>query len=85
MIVGQRVKHAVMSSSNLHQNLAQLSPLLSIWIESLDESSLHSNGCPLPDTAQLLNYVIQFLPESHQDYQLAVHMVDAVHALLDGS
>nr|CAD7257648.1 unnamed protein product [Timema shepardi] len=85
MIVGQRVKHAVMSSSNLHQNLAQLSPLLSNWIESLDESSLHSNGCPLPDTAQLLNYVIQFLPESHQDYQLAVHMVDAVHALLDGS
>nr|CAD7424763.1 unnamed protein product [Timema monikensis] len=84
MIVGQRVKHAVMSSSNLHQNLAQLSPLLSNWIESLDESSLHSNGCPLPDTAQLLNYVIQFLPESHQDYQLAVHMVDAVHALLDG-
>ncbi|XP_063235843.1 rab3 GTPase-activating protein non-catalytic subunit isoform X2 [Bacillus rossius redtenbacheri] len=83
MIVGQRVKRMIMSSSNLHHKIAQLSPLLSSWMESLDEGALHSDSRPLADTAQLLGHVVRLLPEGHRDHQLAQHMLEALHALQD--
>lgn len=47
------------------------------------ENNLKNTSCPLSDTAQLLAQVMQYLPEDHQEYNLALHMVDSLHSFKD--
>jgi hypothetical protein len=51
--------------------------------QNKDEES--SDTPDLNDLAQLLAVIMQHLPESHQEYQLASHMVDTVQAFVNSS
>jgi hypothetical protein len=60
-----------------------------IWIRTLflqNEDNLKSSDTPeLSNVAQLLALVMQHLPENHDEYSLAVDMVDTVQALISTS
>ncbi|PSN52085.1 Rab3 GTPase-activating protein non-catalytic subunit [Blattella germanica] len=86
LIVGQRLRQIVTNSQNMRGKMSQLSPSLSTWLDSLNEDVLKSNEKPLlEDLAQLLALIMQHLPEDHQEYHLALHMVDAVQAFINAS
>jgi hypothetical protein len=51
-----------------------------------DEDNLKSSGTPeLINLPQLLAHIMQHLPENHDEYNLAVYMVDTVQALISAS
>ncbi|KAJ4428920.1 hypothetical protein ANN_25916 [Periplaneta americana] len=86
LIVGQRLRQIVINSPDMRSKMSHLSPSLSTWLDSLNEENLKSNGSPdLTDLAQLLALTLQHLPEDHQEYHLALQMVETVQAFISAS
>ncbi|XP_047119989.1 rab3 GTPase-activating protein non-catalytic subunit [Schistocerca piceifrons] len=84
LIVGQRLRKLLTSSENFCDRLSRISPSLSIWLDSLNGLSLRSVAmCSVRDTSQLLAQAVQHMSDDHPEYQLALHMVDAIHDLSD--
>ncbi|XP_067009859.2 rab3 GTPase-activating protein non-catalytic subunit isoform X2 [Anabrus simplex] len=81
VIVGQRIRQAVLTSPNFRERVSRLSPSLYTWLNSLNEGAPPCILWSAGDTAQLLGQVVQSLPEEYAEYQLALHMLDAVSAL----
>ncbi|KAK7862418.1 hypothetical protein R5R35_008896 [Gryllus longicercus] len=78
VIVGQRVKHMLENSDNFREWVSRLSPSLYHWLKSLNEGVSPCFLWSSEDTTQLLALVLQYLPEGNNEYQLALHMLDAM-------
>lgn len=46
-----------------------------------DPSELRCPSVPLSQSCQLINKVIEMLPENHAQYSLALHLLEAVDSL----
>ncbi len=47
-----------------------------------DPRQLREPGTPLKDTAALIGHVVNQLPESHADYNMAISLVELVQSLM---
>lgn len=46
-----------------------------------DPQDLQNTEVPIATTANLVNKVIELLPENHGQYSLALHLIEAVEAI----
>uniref|UniRef100_T1IPV9 Rab3-GAP regulatory subunit N-terminal domain-containing protein n=1 Tax=Strigamia maritima TaxID=126957 RepID=T1IPV9_STRMM len=85
LLAGQRLGCALKEKYTTVEVLARLSPNLTSWIKSLDQSTLRCLNPPLTMTAALIGNIINHLPDGDSQYQMAFALIDAVNALLEFS
>uniref|UniRef100_A0A671Q433 Rab3 GTPase-activating protein non-catalytic subunit-like n=1 Tax=Sinocyclocheilus anshuiensis TaxID=1608454 RepID=A0A671Q433_9TELE len=85
VLTGQRLSFSLLhSQSQTKPNmelLARLPPTLCTWLKAMDPSELRCPSVPLSQSSQLINKVIEMLPENHAQYSLALHLLEAVDSL----
>uniref|UniRef100_A0A672MBD3 Rab3 GTPase-activating protein non-catalytic subunit-like n=1 Tax=Sinocyclocheilus grahami TaxID=75366 RepID=A0A672MBD3_SINGR len=85
ILTGQRLSFSLLhSQSQTKPNmelLARLPPTLCTWLKAMDPSELRCPSVPLSQSSQLINKVIEMLPEIHAQYSLALHLLEAVDSL----
>ncbi|XP_074646161.1 rab3 GTPase-activating protein non-catalytic subunit-like isoform X2 [Tubulanus polymorphus] len=84
LIAGQRLSHYIIQSDPEGgiQHLSKLSTTLSTWLKSLDSTQLKFPNVAIKDTATLIGQVVNQLAEGHNEYQLAISLVDLVQKFL---
>ncbi|XP_014669497.1 PREDICTED: rab3 GTPase-activating protein non-catalytic subunit-like [Priapulus caudatus] len=79
-VAGQRLAHAMLQGSSISNYVSHCSTKLISWLSSMDYTSLRVADVPCEDTAILVSHVINQLPETHEEYDLAVELVEVVHS-----
>ncbi|XP_057199155.1 rab3 GTPase-activating protein non-catalytic subunit isoform X2 [Triplophysa rosa] len=87
VLMGQRLSFSLLHSQTQTKPnmelLARLPPTLCTWLKAMDPSELRCPSVPLSQSGQLINKVIEMLPENHAQYSLALHLLEAVDSLQD--
>lgn len=85
VLTGQRLSYSLLHTQTKPgmELLARLPPMLCTWLKAMDPSSLRCPSVPLALTSRLVSRTVEMLPESHSQYNLALHLLEAVD-LLDG-
>ncbi|KAA0711167.1 Rab3 GTPase-activating protein non-catalytic subunit RGAP-iso [Triplophysa tibetana] len=87
VLMGQRLSFSLLHSQTQTKPnmelLARLPPTLCTWLKAMDPSELRCPSVPLSQCGQLINKVIEMLPENHAQYSLALHLLEAVDSLQD--
>ncbi|XP_023244121.1 rab3 GTPase-activating protein non-catalytic subunit-like [Centruroides sculpturatus] len=78
-LAGQRVRSGLSNAEDTAAKLAHLPPSLSSWLKTLDKPVTCS--VPLSSTSVLLEKIINFLPESCSEQQMAILLLEAVNDL----
>ncbi|XP_019597251.2 rab3 GTPase-activating protein non-catalytic subunit [Rhinolophus sinicus] len=83
VLTGQRLAHALFHTQTKEgmELLARLPPTLCTWLKAMDPQDLQNPEVPIATTANLVNKVIELLPENHGQYSLALHLIEAVEAI----
>lgn len=83
VLTGQRLAHALFHTQTKEgmELLARLPPTLCTWLKAMDPQDLQNPEVPIATTANLVNKVIELLPENHGQYSLALHLIEAVEAM----
>ncbi|XP_056624780.1 rab3 GTPase-activating protein non-catalytic subunit isoform X3 [Triplophysa dalaica] len=85
VLMGQRLSFSLLHSQTQTKPnmelLARLPPTLCTWLKAMDPSELRCPSVPLSQSGQLINKVIEMLPENHAQYSLALHLLEAVDSL----
>lgn len=84
-IAGRRMIAYLSATPDLPQELSQIIPALTKYLQSLQTSDIIYTNCSNDDTIELIRQVARFLPETHSDYHLAQLMLDATSIYEDGS
>ncbi|KAG7460586.1 hypothetical protein MATL_G00200350 [Megalops atlanticus] len=85
VLTGQRLAYALLHTQTRPgmELLARLPPMLCTWLKAMDPSSLRCPSVPLAFSSRLVSRTVEVLPESHAQYNLALHLLEAVD-LLEG-
>lgn len=87
VLTGQRLSFSLLHSQTQTKPnmelLARLPPTLCTWLKAMDPSELRCPSVPLSQSGQLINKVVEMLPENHAQYSLALHLLEAVDSLQD--
>ncbi|KAL0267477.1 UNVERIFIED_CONTAM: hypothetical protein PYX00_009733 [Menopon gallinae] len=78
LVAGQRLKIYIHGSSSLSEKMSNLSPNLSTWLQSLDESKLKNHNIDLNDLRTVLSYVLKCRPSTAEEERLAVEMTESI-------
>ncbi|XP_029449028.1 rab3 GTPase-activating protein non-catalytic subunit isoform X2 [Rhinatrema bivittatum] len=83
VLTGQRLAYALLHTQTKEgmELLARLPPTLCTWLKAMDPQDLKTTEVPIGTTGKLLDKVIEFLPENHGQYGLALHLIEAVEAM----
>nr|XP_054933764.1 rab3 GTPase-activating protein non-catalytic subunit-like isoform X2 [Dermacentor andersoni] len=82
VIAGQRMHHLLfMNDGHRPSQMALLSPHISTWILSLDLSNLRCCNPPTMQTMNLLQNIVNMLPEDHSEHRLALSLLDVLESL----
>ncbi|XP_005409325.1 PREDICTED: rab3 GTPase-activating protein non-catalytic subunit isoform X2 [Chinchilla lanigera] len=83
MLSGQRLAHTLLHTQSREgmELLARLPPTLCTWLKAMNPQDLQNPDVPIARTARLVHRVIELLPESHGQYSLALHLLEAVAAV----
>ncbi|XP_032803686.1 rab3 GTPase-activating protein non-catalytic subunit isoform X3 [Petromyzon marinus] len=83
MLAGQRLSYALLHTQTKDgmELLSRLPPMLCTWLKAMDPSELRCTSVPMEATARLVTHVLDLLPERHGQYNLALQLVESVHAL----
>ncbi|XP_077528951.1 rab3 GTPase activating protein isoform X2 [Haemaphysalis longicornis] len=82
VIAGQRVHHLLfMNDGHRPSQMALLPPHISTWLLALDPSNLRCCNSPAAQTVNLLQYLQGMLPEDHQEYRLALSLLDVLESV----
>ncbi|KAH7932641.1 hypothetical protein HPB49_000336 [Dermacentor silvarum] len=86
VIAGQRMHHLLfMNDAHRPSQMALLSPHISTWILSLDLSNLRCCNPPTLQTMNLLQNIVNMLPEDHSEHRLALSLLDVLESLPEPS
>ncbi|KAG9347341.1 hypothetical protein JZ751_004908 [Albula glossodonta] len=85
VLVGQRLSYSLLHTQTRSgmELLARLPPMLCTWLKAMDPSGLRCPSVPLAFSSRLVSRTVELLPESHAQYNLALHLLEAVD-LLEG-
>ncbi|XP_047677207.1 rab3 GTPase-activating protein non-catalytic subunit isoform X2 [Tachysurus fulvidraco] len=85
VLIGQRLAYALFHSQTQTKAsmelLARLPPTLCTWLKAMDPSDLQHPSVPLKLIGRLVSRVIEMLPENHAQYNMALHLLEAVDIL----
>ncbi|KAM9156038.1 rab3 GTPase-activating protein non-catalytic subunit isoform 3-T3 [Pangshura tecta] len=83
VLTGQRLAFALLHTQTKEgmELLARLPPTLCTWLKAMDPHDLQNVDVPIATTAKLVNKVIEYLPENHGQYSLALNLIEAVEAI----
>ncbi|XP_041703353.1 rab3 GTPase-activating protein non-catalytic subunit isoform X3 [Coregonus clupeaformis] len=85
VLTGQRLSYSLLHTQTQTQPamelLARLPPTLCTWLKAMDPSELGCPSVPLSQTSRLASRLIEILPENHGQYNLALHLLEAVEDL----
>ncbi|GAA6084548.1 rab3 GTPase-activating protein non-catalytic subunit isoform X1 [Tachysurus ichikawai] len=85
VLIGQRLAYALFHSQTQTKAsmelLARLPPTLCTWLKAMDPSDLQHPSVPLKLIGRLVSRVIEMLPEKHAQYNMALHLLEAVDIL----
>ncbi|CAB1330719.1 unnamed protein product [Coregonus sp. 'balchen'] len=85
VLTGQRLSYSLLHTQTQTQPamelLARLPPTLCTWLKAMDPSELGCPSVPLSQTSRLVSRLIEILPENHGQYNLALHLLEAVEDL----
>ncbi|MBN3305707.1 RBGPR protein, partial [Amia calva] len=83
VLTGQRLSYSLLHTQTRAgmELLARLPPVLCTWLKAMDPVELRCPSVPLSLTSRLVTRLIEMLPESHCQYSLALHLMEAVEAL----
>ncbi|KAK3563420.1 hypothetical protein QTP86_027791 [Hemibagrus guttatus] len=85
VLIGQRVAYSLFHSQTptkaSMELLARLPPTLCTWLKAMDPSDLRRPSVPLKQISRLVSRVIEMLPEKHAQYNMALHLLEAVDIL----
>lgn len=83
VLTGQRLAYALLHTQTKEgmELLARLPPTLCTWLKAMDPHDLQNVEVPIATTAKLVNKVIEYLPENHGQYSLALNLIEAVDAI----
>uniref|UniRef100_A0A8C4VNR6 RAB3 GTPase activating non-catalytic protein subunit 2 n=1 Tax=Gopherus evgoodei TaxID=1825980 RepID=A0A8C4VNR6_9SAUR len=83
VLTGQRLAYALLHTQTKEgmELLARLPPTLCTWLKAMDPHDLQNVEVPISTTAKLVNKVIEYLPENHGQYSLALNLIEAVEAI----
>ncbi|XP_039386716.1 rab3 GTPase-activating protein non-catalytic subunit isoform X3 [Mauremys reevesii] len=83
VLTGQRLAYALLHTQTKEgmELLARLPPTLCTWLKAMDPHDLQNVEVPIATTAKLVNKVIEYLPENHGQYSLALNLIEAVEAI----
>uniref|UniRef100_A0A8C0GPV7 RAB3 GTPase activating non-catalytic protein subunit 2 n=1 Tax=Chelonoidis abingdonii TaxID=106734 RepID=A0A8C0GPV7_CHEAB len=83
VLTGQRLAYALLHTQTKEgmELLARLPPTLCTWLKAMDPHDLQNVDVPIATTAKLVNKVIEYLPENHGQYSLALNLIEAVEAI----
>lgn len=82
-IVGQRLAQELIigADSVTVERQSRLPPSLVTWLKSLSGENLRCPHPPISDTAHLAGQAVGLLPDSHNQYALALQLIEAVGSL----
>ncbi|XP_041468264.1 rab3 GTPase-activating protein non-catalytic subunit-like isoform X1 [Lytechinus variegatus] len=82
-IVGQRLAQELIigADSVTVERQSRLPPSLITWLKSLSGESLRCPHPPISDTAHLAGQAVGLLPDTHNQYALALQLIEAVGSL----
>ncbi|XP_064195807.1 rab3 GTPase-activating protein non-catalytic subunit [Anguilla rostrata] len=85
VLTGQRLSYSLLHTQTKPgmELLARLPPMLCTWLKAMDPSSLRCASVPLAFTSRMVSRTVEVLPESHAQYNMALHLLEAVD-LLEG-
>lgn len=85
VLIGQRIAHSLFHSQTQTKAsmelLARLPPTLCTWLKAMDPSDLRRPSVPLKLVSCLVSRVIEMIPEKHAQYNMALHLLEAVDIL----
>uniref|UniRef100_W5NK97 Rab3GAP regulatory subunit C-terminal domain-containing protein n=2 Tax=Lepisosteus oculatus TaxID=7918 RepID=W5NK97_LEPOC len=83
VLTGQRLSFALLHTQTRPgmELLARLPPVLCTWLKAMDPGELRCPSVPLSQTSRLVSRLIEVLPETHGQYSLALHLLEAVEVL----
>ncbi|KAM9466592.1 rab3 GTPase-activating protein non-catalytic subunit [Clarias gariepinus] len=85
VLIGQRLAYSLFHSETQTKSsmelLARLPPTLCTWLKAMDPSDLRRPSVPLQQVTRLVSRVIEMLPEKHAQYNMALHLLEAVDML----
>ncbi|XP_071476615.1 rab3 GTPase-activating protein non-catalytic subunit-like [Diadema antillarum] len=82
-VVGQRLAQEIVvgADSVSVERQSRLPPSLVTWLRALSKEPLRCPHPPISDTAHLAGQAVGLLPDSHQQYPLALQLIEAVGSL----
>uniref|UniRef100_A0A4W3KEE8 RAB3 GTPase activating protein subunit 2 (non-catalytic) n=1 Tax=Callorhinchus milii TaxID=7868 RepID=A0A4W3KEE8_CALMI len=83
VLTGQRLAYALLHTQTKEgmELLARLPPMLCTWLKAMNPQDLQNTNVPIAATSKLVNKVIELLPENHGQYNLVLHLLEAVEAM----
>lgn len=82
VIAGQRTHHLLfMNDGHRPSQMALLPPHIGTWLLALDLSNLRCCNPPVVQTVNLLQNILGMLPEDHQEYRLALSLLDVLESV----
>ncbi|KAJ8274972.1 hypothetical protein COCON_G00095970 [Conger conger] len=83
ILTGQRLSYSLLHTQTKPgmELLARLPPMLCTWLKAMDPSNLRCPSVPLAYNSRLVSRTVEVLPESHAQYNLALHLQEAVDML----
>ncbi|EFN66869.1 Rab3 GTPase-activating protein non-catalytic subunit [Camponotus floridanus] len=76
-IAGRRMMAYLSKTPNLLEEMSQMSPALTRYLENLNVPEIVCTNCSNVDTVELIRRISVHLPKTHCDYHIAQLMLDA--------
>ncbi|KAF4084482.1 hypothetical protein AMELA_G00129110 [Ameiurus melas] len=85
VLIGQRLAYSLFHSQTQTKAsmelLARLPTTLCTWLKAMDPSDLRRPSVPVQQVSRLVSRVVEMLPEKHAQYNMALHLLEAVDML----
>ncbi|KAJ8367335.1 hypothetical protein AAFF_G00320840 [Aldrovandia affinis] len=80
VLTGQRLSYSLLHTQTRPgmELLARLPPMLCTWLKAMDPSTLRCPSVPLAFSSRLVSRTVEMLPENHAQYNLALHLLEAL-------
>ncbi|XP_076280641.1 rab3 GTPase activating protein [Lasioglossum baleicum] len=76
-IAGRRLMAYLSKTPDLREEVANLSPALTLYLQSLDIPEVICTNCSNDETVELIRRISRYLPETDSEYHLVQQMLDA--------